>query len=173
MKHYRTISAIKHMARNLGISTRDFWSTEEEAILLQFYPTEGPGVYKRLPGRTRSQCRNHAQLFNLKINNREWSQEQLNILYKYYPKLGAAWCSNKLKSLGRDISKDSICSNARRFGIKYNGRGVIRVEDNKYFTIVDAAAEMNCSQGAILRAVKTGKASLNFHWRNVEETDCE
>ena len=65
------------------------WLPEEEQILKDYYPSEGKNVYKRLRGRSKNQCGDHALIMGIKYTNPYiWSSEEDAILYKYYPSEG-------------------------------------------------------------------------------------
>lgn len=173
-KHHRSYNAIRHVGQRLTEGTRDFWTVEEDNILKQFYPIEGNDSFKRLPTRNLSQCKNRVHTLNLKLANRTWSEFENNILYTYYPKLGSDYCYKKINELGRSISRGTLLSHVRNMGLKFNGRGIIRIEDNKYFILAEFCKSNSCTPGTILYYIKTGKADPNgYHWRYVEEKDCE
>ena len=58
---------------------------EEDDILRKYYPIEGPDVYKRLPGRTETSCRNRAKYLDIIKAYCRWSAEEDGILCQYYP----------------------------------------------------------------------------------------
>ncbi|QGX92479.1 hypothetical protein EFZ10_13085 [Tatumella sp. TA1] len=78
----RTQKSIESMACKLNIIRRQ-WLEEENAILQQYYATEGYGVVSRLPGRTASAVANRAFALGLKCVRRgRWSQKELALLQK-------------------------------------------------------------------------------------------
>ena len=46
---------------------RQEWTPEEDAILREFYPTEGFAVVSRLPGRTEYACQSRAHTLELDL----------------------------------------------------------------------------------------------------------
>ncbi|MHC0026615.1 hypothetical protein [Enterobacter vonholyi] len=78
----RTQKSIENMAQKLNIFRRK-WLEEENAILQQYYATEGYGVVKRLTGRSASAVANQAFALGIKCARRErWSREELALLQK-------------------------------------------------------------------------------------------
>ena len=90
------------------------WLPEEEQILKAYYPSEGTNVYKRLKGRSKNQCGDHALIIGLKyINPYIWSPEEDAILYKYYPKEG---CNTLNRLPGK--TKTGLLNRVFKLGIK-------------------------------------------------------
>lgn len=85
-----TPKACVQQAFRLGIQSnigKSSWTDTENQILMQFYVNEGMDkVAKRLPGRTPEQCKYQANRLGLKRHY--WSDEEIEILKKYYPKVG-------------------------------------------------------------------------------------
>lgn len=70
---------------NIKKSLSNMWSEEEDNIIKQYYPIEGPKVADRLPGRTREACKARAYLLNSTIrHNIRWSEIEDDIIRKYY-----------------------------------------------------------------------------------------
>lgn len=72
------------------------WSKEEDEICRKYYPSEGSSVSLRLPGRTRQACVLRARYLGVSCNKEvrykkrnRWTQEEIEILKKYYPEEGA------------------------------------------------------------------------------------
>lgn len=91
------------------------WTQDEENILRIYYPSEGPNVYRRLPGRTKSACQLKAfklgfrGIFRIK---RAWTPEEDEIIKKYYPSEGTKVCE---RLPGR--AKASCHARAAKFGV--------------------------------------------------------
>jgi hypothetical protein len=76
----RTQKSIESMAQKLNIFRRQ-WLEEENAILQQYYATEGYGVAKRLAGRSASAVANQAFALGIKCARRgRWTPEELALL---------------------------------------------------------------------------------------------
>lgn len=100
----RTQMACALRARRLGVqmdSSKRYirstsWTPEEEAILRRYYPSEGPNMYHRLPGRTRAACAGRAATIGVAYRctvrggHPVWTAEEDAILRAYYPAEGPA-----------------------------------------------------------------------------------
>lgn len=90
---------------------RKRWTTDEIAVLREYYPYEGEAVFKRLPGRTKKSCRIQASKLDIakkKIVDEPvevqpilgeealyiklWSKSEDEILKQYYPYEGGNVC---------------------------------------------------------------------------------
>ena len=97
------------------------WGSEEDAILIEYYPKEGWGVISRLPiPRTKSSIEGRAHFLRLRIerkkprnSDRLWSDEEVEILNKYYPTEGT-----KVQKRLPNRSATSITQQAHLRGIK-------------------------------------------------------
>ena len=84
----RTVSVCRNRAKSIGV-TKLGWTPKEDEILKKYYPIESLSkVAKRLPSKTKDACSHRAEKLNLiKVNNLKikWSEEEDEILKKYYP----------------------------------------------------------------------------------------
>ena len=68
------------------------WSSEEDEVLLKYYPSEGSEVASRLCGRTVASCQFRAYKLGIKREqphrNGRWQQEEDEILRIWYPRMG-------------------------------------------------------------------------------------
>lgn len=62
---------------------KDKWTDEEDSILKEYYKYDGSEVYKRLQGKTKSECSKRVKLLGL-TKNRGWTEDEDNILREYY-----------------------------------------------------------------------------------------
>lgn len=96
----RSRRACTSRANSLGIvneNDRRTWSDDELSILDANYSTLGPRTSELLPGRTENSCRKMASVRHLSYQasetdvakaRRRWSDEELDILQKAFPKMG-------------------------------------------------------------------------------------
>lgn len=89
------------------------WSTAEEAILREYYPTEGVACVARLPGRTKAMISQHAFSIGLK-SGKIWTAEEDEILFRYYP-TEKGKCAARLANR----SKQQIASRAWYLGLSF------------------------------------------------------
>ena len=69
----------------LYVERISIFSAEEDEIIKQYYPLEGSGVYKRLNGKTKKQCRSRAGILNISfVDNGKWTEEDDSVIRKYY-----------------------------------------------------------------------------------------
>lgn len=80
------------------------WSKEEDDILKEWYPIEGPEVYKRLPGRSKAACINRARRLGLKFD-KSWKKKEDNYLKKEFPRIGEAAFDNITRHSKEDCWK--------------------------------------------------------------------
>ena len=99
--------SIRSKANSLGLSFKDFkrgedYTAEEDAIIREYYPTEGTAVSKRLNNRTPDGVRSRAARLGVKVeelkiqlsqrrdysNIKFWSEEETEIIRLYYPTEG-------------------------------------------------------------------------------------
>lgn len=90
------------------------WTTEEENILREYYPKEGPkGMINRLPNRSKIAVNVHACMLGCKYEEtNKYSQEEDNIIKQYFPSKGANYVANIL-----DRRADSVRNRAVRIRI--------------------------------------------------------
>ena len=98
----RTISSVARRADVLGVKVENLtvekkkiigghkWSPEEIELLKTYFPLEGYDVEKRLFNRTKKSIKHKVIQYGLlpeenKLMNRLWSEDELNILKRYYP----------------------------------------------------------------------------------------
>ena len=93
----RSVVAVRLAARSLGcriINVMASW-TEEELAILRLHYGEGTRMQQLsqlLPGRNPKAIRTHAAKLGIQNGawlDRLWSEEELAILYRYYPSIGA------------------------------------------------------------------------------------
>lgn len=99
----------------------DPWSQKADDIVRQYYPIEGSdGVYKRLASLgmsvTKSRIRDRAKKVLGVKGPQVWTQEELDILRKFYPTEGVDGISKRLKK-----SKLQIKNKAFKLKLKYVG----------------------------------------------------
>lgn len=91
----RKKATCKSKANLLGLTVQGFdkWTDEEIQILKKYYPLEGRRVSKRLVNRNPDTCQSKAYTLHLSSHGFRsrsiWTGEEIKILEKYYPKLGA------------------------------------------------------------------------------------
>ena len=159
-------------ANRLNLHLDKSWSEQEMKILFENYPKMGLSVCKLLPGRTGKQCKQKANQYNLKVEyepNNPWTEEENDLLKKYYP-----LCGYKVPGLNRN--KTAIQRRARLLKLKYvGGNKIVRcVETNTIYESAIAAAKTfdgnyeivankirNCCNG-------NRKTAYGFHWEYVE-----
>lgn len=117
----RKKAACKSKANLLGLRVQRFdkWTDEEIQILKKYYPLEGSRVAKRLVNRNPDSCQAKAYTLHLSFhgfrNRSIWTDEEIKILEKYYPKLG----TKCIKFLPQK-SKDQIAHKAYRKSLRKN-----------------------------------------------------
>ena len=91
----RSEKACSSRAVILGITKKKnkSWSNYEDEIIKKYYPIEGKEVFRRLNGRTARGCLMRAHKLGIKnevtvIVKDVWTDEEVNILKKLYPKIG-------------------------------------------------------------------------------------
>lgn len=117
----RTRSALSHRAGMMGLisdRSRKYqpWTIEEDEIIRNFYPVEGPKCVDRLPGRT-EQGVNQRACFLKVCRQRFWKSNEDDIVRRYYPTEGSA-CAKRLS--GR--SNSSVMQRAMKLGLSYERR---------------------------------------------------
>lgn len=102
-------------AASLGIQYIDplKWTSEEEALLAEYYPREGVVAVARLIGKSESACRSHAETMGLSYDT-SWNPEELRILKENYAKLGPLKTSELLNR-----SRTACIARARLLNIRY------------------------------------------------------
>ena len=98
----KSIGRCSRRAEKLGISSQVHarWTQEEDGILREYYPTEGKRVADRLNRRTATACMQRARKLGVSRLNRTnnettfshrlWTNEEEDIVRRYYPTLGKA-----------------------------------------------------------------------------------
>ena len=123
----RTRNACKNRAQYIRLQRQEEhkfsrWTEEEDAILKEYYPTEGETVHLRLPGRTASACQRRAVGMKLGLQDpsiTSWTEEEDQIMREYYPKEGGrvqmrltkrtkGACKPRAKVLGLSFLKAEI-----------------------------------------------------------------
>lgn len=102
-------------AASLGIQYIDplKWTSEEEALLAEYYPREGVVAVARLIGKSESACRSHAETMGLSYDT-SWSPEELQTLKENYAKLGPLKTSELLNR-----SRTACIARAKLLNIRY------------------------------------------------------
>lgn len=117
--------ACEQKAAQLGLRYKgnglDPWSQKADDIVRQYYPIEGSdGVYKRLTSlgmsMTKSRIRDRAKKVLGVKAPQVWTQEELDILKKFYPTEGVDGILKRLKK-----SKSQISNKAFKLKLKYVG----------------------------------------------------
>lgn len=107
---------------NWGDFLGKLWTSLEDRIIFDYYPTEGPDVSKRLVNRSRGACCNRAAQLGVIFNRRvsPWTSDDDSVLREYF-KDGDL---NKLSlKLGRSVS--AIRGRAVVLGLKRGRKGPI------------------------------------------------
>lgn len=112
---HRTVNAIRNMAARVkaGKWKHQAWSDEEEGLLREHYPFEGPSCSGRLPGRTPEAVVAKARELGLSTL---WSDEEVMILRQAYPRWGSPGASQSLPHK----SKEAVQKKAKELGIRYD-----------------------------------------------------
>jgi superfamily II DNA or RNA helicase len=118
---HKSDSAIRSRARLLGMSNSKKWTQEEDDIIIKYYPIEGDGCVNRLPNRT--VCAVNRRLNTLGIskvglNPRSWSDDDDNILRKYYGKIPAKDIVLMFNANGKSRTEVSIRSRAKKMKLR-------------------------------------------------------
>lgn len=120
----RTKGACQKRASNMGLTDRKVWTSEEEEILKQNYPSMGRRVARLLPNHSGNACQMRAQILGVKKADyhraQKWSIREDTIIRENYPAMGTG--VQKLLS-GR--TKDACQQRANFLGVtqqEYVGR---------------------------------------------------
>ena len=92
------------------------WSREEEEVLKTFYPKEGTACFKRLPGKSKIQCKTKVHKMGLHVEQTKlsnWTRDEDLVLHTYYPAEGSAVCQ---RLPGR--TAEACKSRAKAIGVK-------------------------------------------------------
>lgn len=103
------------------------WSSKEDEILREFYPTMGKRCVEKLPGRSINQCLYRANVLNIRSNNygTRWTKHEDDILREYYPTIGSQ-VSEKLNNR----NPDACVARANSLGLVYIKNYWTEWEDN-------------------------------------------
>ena len=174
----RTRAALIHRAGSLGLisdRSRKYqpWMPEEDEILRNFYPAEGPKCINRLPGRT-EQGVNQRACFLKVCRQRFWKNDEDDIIRRYYPSEGSS-CAKRLA--GRTAS--SVMQRAKKLGLSYErlkirGRPVLWTAEEeeiirKYYP-VDPGLCLSKLHGRTKPAIQRKAAYLGVHFNNRQQT---
>lgn len=127
-------TACEQKAKQLNLQYKgnrlNYWSRKADNIIRQYYPMEGSdGVYERLTSlgmsTTKSRIRDRAKTLGVKVKANIWTQEELNILRKFYPTEGT---DGVLKRLNK--SKSQIHNKVFDLKLKFNKRKWTKEEDD-------------------------------------------
>ena len=100
----RSKAAVIAKAKELGLKTQPLWSSEEDAVLQQYYQSEGPDCYKRVPNRSKKATQQRANLLGLAAEkNPPWCEEEIDILKSH-----SSLSLEALQTLLPDRSKSAI-----------------------------------------------------------------
>jgi hypothetical protein len=106
----RSKAAVIGKAKELGLKTQPLWSSEEDAVLQQYYQSEGPDCYKRVPNRSKKATQQRANLLGLATEkNPPWSEEEIDILKSH-----SSLSLDALQALLPDRSKSAIETQRKR-----------------------------------------------------------
>ena len=110
----RTIEQILYRASILKIHILPSWSDEEIRILKNNYAQIGPKGCSKIINKSRSKCSDMARKLSLKYNDaRYYSQEEDNIIKKYYPIEGID-CAKRLPNR----KPENVQQRAIKFGLR-------------------------------------------------------
>lgn len=93
---------------------RRYWTDEEDAIVSEMYPENGAMYCTGLLDRTYSSVRSRARTLGLFRTNVKWSEYEIGVIHKYYPKWGVAKCKEFLPNR----AEMSIAKKAQDLGVK-------------------------------------------------------
>jgi hypothetical protein len=106
----RSKAAVIAKAKELGLKTQPLWSSEEDAVLQQYYQSEGPDCYKRVPNRSRKATQQRARFLGLAADkNPSWSEAEIYILKSH-----ASLSLEALQTLLPDRTKCAIENQRKR-----------------------------------------------------------
>lgn len=113
----RTREAIQMKAGRLGLSCvcttpHNAWTSEEIAVLQEYYPTLASDVVDMLPGRSREATRQKAQKLKL-LAPHFWTEEEVQILLSHYPLEGGSVADRFPRH-----NRHSVCYKASTLGCK-------------------------------------------------------
>lgn len=176
---------IRKRAYKLGLSANGSWTTEEDNILIMFYPTEGVAISSRLPNRTDCAIENRRKILGLKFNNpTRWTSIQIQLLKSRYSKITSNEEFELLcNELGR--SPEQVSNKAKELHIKKsklwrinickatNGmsKKVLCLENgNVYNSAKEAERITGCNSSHIIQCCKHKESACgDYHWEYVEE----
>ena len=122
--HGRSYGAIANRAAYLKVNNKrnpdSYWTKEEEQKLCELYPKFGRESYKYFTNKNKELVKYKAKKLHLSCNSpysQKWTEEDINILKKYYPSEG----KNVQSRLSVKKSPASINNKARILGLQYNG----------------------------------------------------
>lgn len=110
---------VRSRVARLGIYRTNLnrWTPEEDSVLISRYKKEGCACRNYLPGRTKEQIHARARKLGLASSNRKnsnlWSQQEDDVIRKYYPTEGSA-CAKRLNNR----AKSSVRGRAWKLGVK-------------------------------------------------------
>ena len=117
----RTRAALLNLYDPRNIKPRNVeWTEDKDNVLKEFYPSEGPNVEARLPGRSREVCRKRARKLGLRAAALSWGEAEDNIIKTFYP-TEAGKVSERLPNR----AKASCRARAIKLGVKYVGPAVL------------------------------------------------
>lgn len=163
---------IINQAAFLGISNnkRKPWTEEEDAIIIQYYPSLGIKIQEKLPDRTTTAIIGRASKLQIKYENNYYSEEEKQIIRDYYPTEGIKGVSLRLP----DRPIKSIQAMANRLGIVMDNpnqnkigvghTAVMFLEQKKIFpSVAEASRETGDSRGDICNCCQGNRYSVHRH----------
>ena len=112
----RTKNSVLGRAYRIGLKNVPRWSEAEDAIVREYYPSEGRACHKRLPGRTASAVGERAIRLRVQyasVKRRAWSAREDAIIREHYLVEGQTIIS---RLPGRTL--DSVLKRANIIGVK-------------------------------------------------------
>lgn len=168
----RTKSSVMARASKLGLQApgRE-WSDEEINIIKKYYANEGMGIIKRIKNRSAESISAKATSLGIYSNNescmrnRQWTEEEDNIIREYYPAEGAA-CVIRLKNR----SRAAVLNRAWFLGVKTPKRLIRCVENGDVGTVGELSKRYGIHHGNLCNAANnTSKTAGGYHWEYVDD----
>ena len=173
MNRSRSMCSAEAMKLGLKYNDTRYYSEEEDAIIKKYYSIEGINCAKRLPNREPKNVQQRAIAFGLKspynfIN--KWSDEELQILEKYYP-LGGKY--EVIKYLTTKTI-DQIASKASALHLKSpnsKSKKVICIETGKIYE--SGAQAIRETRFKTIDSCLRGKCKTagGYHWKYIDEEE--
>ena len=158
---------IQARASKLGVHMPKIWTTEEDNIIIEYYPIGGKNLCKtKLLNKDLNQIKIRAQKLGIKYDNLYWTQYEDDIIKEYYPSEGKT-CINRLP--GR--TEKTVQGRASFLGVKYKDtlpKMVLCVENDEIFNSI-ADVQKKYGRIGIQAALKDPtKTAGGYHWKYLE-----